>query len=178
MIACLCRDGLHSLCGCKLCLSCHLLTCISAVADLSSESVSLSRLILVCIAAEHIGIGHDILIAEIEEYGWVYGYTADACLEVEVRACASPGVSTEANHIACTHCLVLVDEWFGEVGVDCLQPVIMTYDDIVSVSGSLVFHHAHLTRESRAYSVADIHFEVDAFMLAAPARPEIRGHDA
>ena len=62
------------------------------------------------------------------------------------------------------------------MAVDGLQAVGVTNDDVFSVSASVVFHDANLSRESGANGVAYINLDVEALVLAAPTGTKVTGH--
>ena len=85
----------------------NLLSGVTAVANLATGSVGLSILVLVTVTLEIVEIASDILVAEIEEQGWVQGYTAETSLEVEVRTSTSTGITTQADYFSGSYLLVL-----------------------------------------------------------------------
>ena len=64
------------------------------------------------------------------------------------------------------------------MSVDGLQTVRMTDYDILAIAAGLVSHDAHLAGEGCADGVADIDFNVQTLVHAAPAGTEVARHDA
>ena len=155
-----------------------LLAAVSAIAHLAAGTCGEIRLRIVATAVEDIVVARDILIAEVEHQCRVEGYAAQTRLEMEMRACASSGVAAQTDGLAGAHLLVLADELLGEVAVDGLKAIGMTDDDIVAVAVGFVAHDAHLAGEGGTDGVADIYFDVQAFVHTAPAATEVTGDDA
>ena len=56
-------------------------------------------------------------------------YAAKACLEMQVRTCASACVAAEADGLACLNNLVFLYQVFRHVAVDGLKSVVVAYHD-------------------------------------------------
>ena len=80
------------------------------LASYATQTVGNDRLLLVCVAIEHIIITYNILVLEVEHQCGIQGHTTEASLEVEVRTCASSGVATKTNGLSCLYNLVLSHE--------------------------------------------------------------------
>ena len=76
------------------------------LASYATQTVGNDRLLLVCVAIEHIIVSYNILVLEVEHKCWIESYTAEACLEVEVRTSASSGVASKTDGLSCFHYLV------------------------------------------------------------------------
>lgn len=137
-----------------------LLAAVSAIAHLAAGTCGEVRLRVVTTAVEDIVVARDILVAEVKHQCRVEGYTAQTCLEMEVRACASAGVAAQTDGLTGAHLLILADELLGKVAVDGLKAIGVTDDDVVAIAAGFVAHDAHLTGEGGADGVADIYFDV------------------
>ena len=167
-------------CGALVCseVVCRTASCECRRVLLTAQTCSVHRLVVVCLFVECVVVARYVLSTEVEHKCRVECYATEACLEVEVRTCASSGVTTESDHFARAYFLVFLYELLREVTVDCLQTVVMAYHDILAVAATLVAHDAHLAREGCAYGVADVHLDVETFVLASPTRTEVAGDDA
>ena len=121
----------------------YLLLGVTTVTNLATGSVSLSILALVTVTLEIVEIACNILVAEIEEQGWVQCYTTETGLEMEVRTGASTCVTTQANHFSSSYFLVLGNELRREVTVDGLQTIVVTNYDELSVTTSVISYDAN-----------------------------------
>lgn len=122
----------------------NLLSGVTAVANLATGSVSLSILVLVTVTLEIVEIASDILVAEIEEQGWVQCHTTETGLEMEMRTGASTCIATQANHFSSSYFLILGNELRREVTVDGLQTIVVTNYDELSVTTSVISYDANL----------------------------------
>ena len=61
---------------------------------------------------------------------------------MKVRTRASSSVTTETDNITGANLLVLIHELLREVSVDGLQTVVMSDDDILTVSSALVSYNS------------------------------------
>ncbi len=85
----------------------YLLSGIAAVANLATGCICLSILAFVSITVEIVEVTGNVLIAEVEEQGWVQGYAAETSLEVEVRTSTSTCITTQADYFPGSYLLVL-----------------------------------------------------------------------
>ena len=122
----------------------NLLSGVTTVANLATGSVSLSILALVTVTLEIVEIASDVLVAEIEEQGWVQCHTTETGLEMEVRTGASTCVTTQANHFSSFYFLILGNELRREVTIDGLQTIVVTNYDELSVTTSVISYDANL----------------------------------
>ena len=78
-----------------------------------------------------------------------------------MRPCASAGIASETDRIACLYSLVGLHEVTVKVTVNSLESVGVAYNDVVAVSFSLIISETHLAVESGIDSVigadTDIH---------------------
>lgn len=155
-----------------------LLAAVAAIAHFAAGAGSEIGLTVVATTVEDIVVARDILVAEVEHQGRVEGYATQTRLEVEVGTCASACIAAQSDGLAGAHLLVLTDELLGEMTVDGLQTIGMTDDNIVAVASGFVAHNTHLTGKGGTDGVADIYFDVQAFVHTAPATTEVAGDDA
>ena len=107
------------------------------------------------------------LVGEVENRAGIDCISHVACLEVEVRAGGAAGVAAECNGVTGLDVCVGLYEEFREVTVDCLKVVGVAEHDIVAVAAALEVGDTDAAVECGADSVADVHLEVNAFVLTA-----------
>ena len=64
---------------------------------------------------------------------------------MEVRTCASTGISTESYHFAGSYVLILFYELCRKVTVDSLQSVVVTNNDVFAISASLISYDTYFS---------------------------------
>ena len=121
----------------------NLLLGVTTVANLATGSVSFSVLALVTVALEIVEIACNILVAEIEEQGWVQCHTTETGLEMEVRTGASSCITTQAYHFSSSYFLILGNELLREVTIDGLQTIVVTNHDVLTVTTTFISYDAN-----------------------------------
>ena len=116
--------------------------CVRRAVLLSACSCSSCRLAVIRRAVESIIIARYVLLTEIEHKSGIESHAAKTCLEVKVRTRASSSVTTETDNITGANLLILIYELLREVSVDSLQTVVMSDDDILTVSSALVSYNS------------------------------------
>ena len=106
----------------------------------------------------------DGLVGEIEDCRRIDRVAHITGLEVEVAAEAASGVAAKGYRFACLHILVGLDKEFGEVAVNCLQPIGVAHNHVVTVSVTLEVGKPDASVKCGADSVACLELEVNAFM--------------
>lgn len=144
----------------------------------ATQTSGLSRLGIVGALAEEVGIACDVLVAEVEHQRWVQGYTTKTGLEVQVRTSAATSVAAQTDRIASAHLLVLGNQMFRHVTVDGLQSVSVANDHVFAIALRLIAYDTHLTGKCSTDGVANVHLDIQSFVLTAPTGTEIRGDDA
>ena len=62
--------------------------------------------------------------------------------------------------------------------VYCLKSVVVSYDDVFTVSACLIVNYTHLSGECGAYGVAYIYLYVQSLVPTAPTASEVACYDA
>ncbi len=114
--------------------------------------------LFVCPLVECVGVGVYCLVGEVEYSLRIYGISHESGLEMQVRAGASSGISAKSYRFAGFYILVGFHKEFGEMSVDSLKPVGVTYDDIIPVAFSLKVRKAHSAVKSGSYGIAYMQF--------------------
>ena len=85
---------------------------VSAIANLSTFTRSHFRFMVIGSLIERVVVACHVLVAEIKEKSRVQGYSAEASLEMQVRARASASIAAETYWLARPHVLILGHELF------------------------------------------------------------------
>ena len=75
---------------------------------------------------------------EVEHQRGIEGHATDAGLEVQMATSGTACVSAESYRVTGMHYLVLANQLLGQMSVDRLQSVGMTYYQIMAVAAALV----------------------------------------
>src|SRR5574344_102114 len=95
---------------------------------------------------------------------------------MQMRTCASAGVTAEADRLASLDNLVFFNEPVTHVAVYCFQTVGVTKHYVFAISGCFIFYHTYFSRERCTYCVANIHLNVEAFVGSSPSCSKITCH--
>ena len=173
MVSCLREFASHAVS--LVLVSIFLSECVGTTAFQVDGLVDCYRLMLECLLAEHIVVGSNILIDEVEEQCRIERNTAETSLEMEVGTSGTTGVATESDRLSSLHHLVFFNEPVAHVTVDGLQSVVVTYHEILAVASSLILLDTYFSRESRADGIADIDLDVQSLVHSAPAWSHLAG---
>ena len=90
---------------------------------------------------------------------------------MQVRAGRTSGITTQCNRFTGLYQLVYINQLFGQMSIDRFQTVIMTDNDIFTISATaLILNDTYLTVKRSTDCIAYIYFNIQTVMRSSSAR--------
>ena len=95
---------------------------------------------------------------------------------MKMRTGRTSRITTQTYHFTGFHQLIFFYQLLGQVSVNSLQTIVVTNNDILAITSTLIFHDTYLTIKGSHDSIADINLQVKTVVHSSPTGTERRSY--